>query len=80
MLSPLLINSIIESVEQDGSMPYNIKYIDMKLGNKCDLACVMCNPADSSLWIPDYNKIAKDPNVSEKLKTTIKNIYSKKPL
>ena len=43
----------------------------MKLGNKCDLACVMCNPADSSLWIPDYNKIEKDPNVSEKLKTTI---------
>ena len=22
---------------------------------------VMCNPADSSLWIPDYNKIEKDP-------------------
>ena len=65
------VNTIIESVEQDGSMPYNIKYIDMKLGNKCDLACVMCNPADSSLWIRDYNKIAKDPEVSEKLKTTI---------
>ena len=65
------VNSIIHTVNEDGSMPYNIKYIDMKLGNKCDLACVMCNPADSSLWIPDYNKIEKDPNVSEKLKTTI---------
>lgn len=65
------VNSIIDSVNEDGSMPFNIKYIDMKLGNKCDLACVMCNPADSSLWIPDYNKIEKDPEVSEKLKTTI---------
>lgn len=65
------VNTMIETVNKDGSMPYNIKYIDMKLGNKCDLACVMCNPADSSLWIPAYNKIEKDPNVSEKLKTTI---------
>ena len=65
------VDSMIDSVNEDGSMPYDIKYIDMKLGNKCDLACVMCNPADSSLWIPDYNKIEKDPEVSEKLKTTI---------
>lgn len=52
-------NSIIENVNADGSMPYGIHYIDMKLGNACNLACVMCNPSDSSLWIPDWNKLKK---------------------
>ena len=52
-------NSIIENVNADGPMPIGIHYIDMKLGNACNLACVMCNPADSSLWIPDWNKLKK---------------------
>ena len=52
-------NTIIDTVNSDGSMPYGIHYIDMKLGNACNLACVMCNPADSSLWIPDWNKLKK---------------------
>ena len=30
-------NSIIENVNADGSMPYGIHYIDMKLGNACNL-------------------------------------------
>ena len=52
-------NTIVDKVNADGSMPYGIHYIDMKLGNACNLACVMCNPADSSLWIPDWNKLKK---------------------
>ena len=36
---------------------HGIHYVDMKLGNKCDLVRVMCNPADSTQWIPDYNKL-----------------------
>jgi hypothetical protein len=43
---------ITNTVDGDGTMPYNIQYIDMKLGNKCDLACITCNPADSTSWIP----------------------------
>ena len=31
------VNSIIDTVNEDGSMSYDTKYIDMKLGNKCDL-------------------------------------------
>ncbi len=52
-------DEIISQVEEDGTAPFNIHYADMKLGNKCDLACLMCNPADSSLWIPDHNKLMK---------------------
>jgi len=48
---------VLARVEPDGTAPFDIKYVDMKLGNKCDLACLMCNPGDSSKWIPDYNKL-----------------------
>ena len=50
---------VLARVESDGTAPFDIKYADMKLGNKCDLACLMCNPGDSSKWIPDYNKLIK---------------------
>jgi len=52
-------NEVLARVEPDGTAPFDIKYADMKLGNKCDLACLMCNPGDSSKWIPDYNKLMK---------------------
>ena len=52
-------DDVLERVEPDGTAPFDIKYADMKLGNKCDLACLMCNPGDSSKWIPDYNKLMK---------------------
>ena len=57
-------DEIISQVKEDGTAPFNIHYADMKLGNKCDLACLMCNPADSSLWIPDHNKLMKS-NISD---------------
>lgn len=50
-------DDVLATVDENGNMPYGIHYVDMKLGNKCDLACVMCNPADSTQWIPDYNKL-----------------------
>jgi molybdenum cofactor biosynthesis enzyme MoaA len=51
------VGDLLNKVSSDGSIKYGINYVDMKLGNKCDLACVMCNPADSTQWIPDYNKL-----------------------
>ena len=50
-------DEVLATVDENGNMPYGVHYVDMKLGNKCDLACVMCNPADSTQWIPDYNKL-----------------------
>lgn len=32
----------------------NPKYIDMALGNTCNLKCRICNPSDSSAWIKEY--------------------------
>ena len=47
----LNFNDVLAKVKDDGEAPFDIRYIDMKLGNKCDLACLMCNPADSSLSV-----------------------------
>ena len=31
--------------------------IDYSVGNLCNLRCMICGPADSTSWIPDYQKI-----------------------
>jgi MoaA/NifB/PqqE/SkfB family radical SAM enzyme len=48
------IASIIESTKTDGSLPINIPYFDLRLGNMCQLKCIMCSPHDSSSWIKDW--------------------------
>ncbi len=62
--------NVLARVEPDGTAPFDIKYVDMKLGNKCDLACLMCNPGDSSKWIPDYNKLMKS-DLDQETKNTL---------
>jgi MoaA/NifB/PqqE/SkfB family radical SAM enzyme len=36
----------------------NIKHLDLRLGNICNLKCRMCNPFTSSQWIDDWNDVA----------------------
>lgn len=48
------INSIVEKTETDGSLPLEIPYFDLRLGNLCQLKCIMCSPHDSSSWIKDW--------------------------
>tara|TARA_B100001287_G_scaffold247762_1_gene226596 strand:- start:277 stop:1683 length:1407 start_codon:yes stop_codon:yes gene_type:complete len=42
---------------EDGSIDPKIRYIDLRMGTKCQLACVMCSPHDSSGWIKEWNSI-----------------------
>lgn len=48
------INSIVDKTNPDGSLPVDIPYFDLRLGNLCQLKCVMCSPHDSSSWIKDW--------------------------
>lgn len=48
------IQSIVDQTADDGSLPVNIPYFDLRLGNMCQLKCVMCSPHDSSSWIKDW--------------------------
>ena len=48
------MDNIVGSMTEDGSLPVNIPYFDLRLGNMCQLKCVMCSPHDSSSWIKDW--------------------------
>lgn len=62
------IPSLIADTAEDGSVPPKIYYVDLRLGTKCNLKCVMCSPHDSSLWVSDWNKLypqIQDPQLKE---------------
>src|SRR6056300_370425 len=48
------IDNIVSKTKDDGSLPVEIPYYDLRLGNLCNLKCVMCSPHDSSSWIKDW--------------------------
>ena len=48
------IDEIIEDTKEDGSIPPKIRYLDLRMGSKCNLKCIMCSPHDSSLWVKDW--------------------------
>jgi hypothetical protein len=54
------IDSIVNQTKDDGSLPVNIPYFDLRLGNLCQLKCIMCSPHDSSGWIKDWK--VQNPN------------------
>lgn len=35
----------------------NIEYIDLRLGNLCNLRCRMCNPYSSNQWVDEWNDV-----------------------
>lgn len=47
----------VSRTQPDGSAPLEIEYLDIKLGNKCNLKCVTCSPHDSSAWAPDWRRL-----------------------
>lgn len=48
------VNKVVSNTGDDGSLPVNIPYFDLRLGNMCQLKCIMCSPHDSSSWIKDW--------------------------
>lgn len=51
------LNKLINDTGPDGSVPPEVAYIDLRFGTKCQLACIMCSPHDSSGWIKDWHAI-----------------------
>jgi MoaA/NifB/PqqE/SkfB family radical SAM enzyme len=50
----LNVESIVAETANDGTLPVSIPYFDLRLGNLCQLKCIMCSPHDSSAWIKDW--------------------------
>lgn len=51
------IQELIKETLEDGTVPYKLQYLDLRLGHTCNLKCVMCSPHDSSLWVSEHKKI-----------------------
>jgi len=51
------LEKLIADTSEDGAVPPQLNYIDLRFGTKCQLACVMCSPHDSSGWIKDWQTI-----------------------
>ena len=51
------VDRLLKNTTEDGEVPPELTYIDLRFGTKCQLACVMCSPHDSSGWIKDYTAI-----------------------
>ncbi len=49
---PLLKNTLPDGFSE----PY-VGYIDIRLGNICNLRCVMCNPGTSNQWVKEWSLI-----------------------
>jgi len=64
------VDDLIANTTEDGEVPPQLAYIDLRFGTKCQLACVMCSPHDSSGWVKDWK--AMFPAVqNESLKETM---------
>ncbi len=51
------LQSLLDQTNEDGLVPPHVAYIDLRFGHKCQLACVMCTPHDSSGWIKEWREI-----------------------
>ena len=42
---------------EDGSIPMDLRFVELRLGNVCNIRCRTCNPASSSRLVKDYKQI-----------------------
>lgn len=50
----------IPITQDNGNITPNFRFIELRLGNLCNIRCRTCNPASSTQWITEYNKLQKE--------------------
>jgi len=58
------LRKIVGDTKEDGGLDSGIVSVDFRLGNTCNLQCIMCRPHDSSKWVKD-SKILGETLTSE---------------
>lgn len=74
------IEELLEQTQEDGTVPEELVYLDLRLGHTCNLKCVMCSPHDSSSWIADHKKVfplLEDSSVKEQMQWDQKEFNNK---
>lgn len=54
------LDGLVTKTESDGKVNNNIIALDLRLGNTCNLQCIMCRPTDSSKWLKDAEKLSNE--------------------
>jgi sulfatase maturation enzyme AslB (radical SAM superfamily) len=44
-------------IDAEGRAPFKIMYVDLRLGNLCNLRCRMCNPFASNQWLKEWDLV-----------------------
>jgi len=74
------IPELIRQTQEDGSVPEQLQYLDLRLGHTCNIKCVMCSPHDSSKWVADWQKlipVLQDPDVKKQMRWDKKEFNNK---
>lgn len=50
---PVDLDSLQKITQPDGSTSAPLKFLELRLGNRCNLKCITCNPMSSSFWEED---------------------------
>lgn len=52
---------VIENLREDGTiLDMDFQFVELRLGNICNLKCRTCNPVSSSKWKKDYSILQKE--------------------
>ena len=55
------IDSAKQITDNDGTISkIDLEFVELRLGNICNVKCRTCNPWSSSKWISDYNKLTDE--------------------
>jgi organic radical activating enzyme len=54
---------LVSITAEDGGITPNVKNVELRLGNFCNLKCRSCNAESSTSWINDYYKLKDEINL-----------------
>lgn len=60
----------------DGTIPVNFKFVELRLGNLCNVKCRTCNPASSTQWAPEYKKLQQELKFVTQFETKINSSWT----
>jgi len=61
------VEEMINATSPDGTIDVDqipLAYLDLRLGNLCNLKCRSCGASDSSLWVDDHAELTHENNVA----------------
>jgi hypothetical protein len=47
------------ATDNAGAIDLDLRFVELRLGNACNVRCRTCNPASSSQWRKDYNQLVE---------------------